>query len=117
VVAFYAYQLAETGSPVGQFQWVLYTAAAVSVFGFAFVNPSVAALISRRTDPARQGEVLGVNQSFTAVGRILGPALGNMVFSTHPSHAVPFVAAVGLLLIVAALQPLVGRADQPPAAG
>jgi len=32
---------------------------AVSVFGFAFMTPSVQALISRRSDPARQGEVLG----------------------------------------------------------
>ena len=95
----------------GRFQWVMFVAAAVAVFGFAFVNPSVAALISRRADPARQGEVLGVNQSFTAVGRILGPAVGNMVFYTHPSHAVPFVAAVGLLLLVAALQPLVGKTE------
>jgi DHA1 family tetracycline resistance protein-like MFS transporter len=115
LVAFFAHQIAETGTTAGQFQWVMFAAAAVAVFGFAFVNPSVAALISRRADPARQGEVLGVNQSFTAIGRILGPALGNLVFSTHPSHAIPFVAAVGLLLLVAALQPLVGRANQPPA--
>ncbi|MCU0703194.1 MAG: MFS transporter [Fimbriiglobus sp.] len=116
-VAFSAHQLTslEQGHSASQFQWVMYSAAAVAVFGFAFVNPSVAALISRRADPTRQGEVLGVNQSFTAIGRILGPALGNLVFSTHPSHAVPFAAAVGLLLIVAALQPLVGRwADAGP---
>ncbi len=111
LIAFFAHQLEQTGSPVAQFQWVMFVAAAVAVFGFAFVNPSVAALISRRADPARQGEVLGVNQSFTAVGRILGPAVGNMVFSTHPSHAMPFVAAVGLLLLVAALQPLVGKTE------
>jgi hypothetical protein len=98
---------------VGKFQWVMYFAAAVGVFGFAFVNPSVAALISRRADPARQGEVLGVNQSFTAIGRILGPALGNLLFWTHPSHAVPFAAALGLLVLVAALQPMVGRSEPP----
>lgn len=111
-VAFYAFQL---GEMAGQFQWVMFSAAGVAVFGFAFVNPSVAALISRRADPARQGEVLGVNQSFTAIGRILGPALGNLVFWTHPSHGVPFAAALGLLVIVAALQPLVGKADAKPA--
>lgn len=101
---------------VGKFQWVMFFAAAVGVFGFAFVNPSVAALISRRADPARQGEVLGVNQSFTAIGRILGPALGNLLFWTHPSHAVPFASALGLLVLVAALQPMVGKTERPPAA-
>src|SRR5262249_16004455 len=32
----------------------------VAVMGFAFLTPSVQALISKRSDPAQQGEVLGV---------------------------------------------------------
>ena len=39
--------------------------------GAPFLTPSVQALISRRSDPERQGEVLGVNQSFSALARIL----------------------------------------------
>jgi DHA1 family tetracycline resistance protein-like MFS transporter len=88
---------------------LLYVGAAVAVAGFACVNPSVSALISRRTDPDRQGEVLGVNQSFASLGRILGPFLGSMLFSAHASHALPYVAAVGLLVIVATLVPRIAR--------
>ena len=88
---------------------LLYVGAAVAVAGFACVNPSVSALISRRTDPERQGEVLGVNQSFASLGRILGPFLGSMLFSAHVSHALPYVAAVGLLAVVAALVPRIAR--------
>ncbi|MFM8704679.1 MAG: MFS transporter, partial [Planctomycetia bacterium] len=58
---------------------LFYLAAAVAVAGFAFVNPSVSALISRSADPDRQGEVLGVNQSFASLGRILGPFVGAML--------------------------------------
>ena len=59
----------------------------VAVIGFAFVNPSVSALVSKRADPARQGEVMGVNQSFASLGRILGPFLGSVLFQAgHRTH-------------------------------
>jgi len=115
-VAYLAWQVKETGGTTSPFQWQLYLAAGVAVFGFAFVNPSVAGLVSRRADPTRQGEVLGVNQSFTAIGRILGPLLGNLVYGIHPSHALPFAAAVGVLLIVVLLLPVAGREPTPPTA-
>ncbi|MFM7206423.1 MAG: MFS transporter [Planctomycetaceae bacterium] len=84
---------------------VFYAAAAVAVAGFAAVNPSVSALISKRTDPARQGEVLGVNQSFSSLGRIIGPFLGSLLFGLHPSHALPFAVSAALLVGVLALLP------------
>ena len=71
----------------------LLLAAAVAVFGFAFVNPSVTALVSKRADPARQGEVLGVNQSFAALGRILGPFVGSTVYFWHDSRVLPYAVA------------------------
>jgi DHA1 family tetracycline resistance protein-like MFS transporter len=82
-----------------------YAAAAAAVAGFACVNPSVSALISKRADADRQGEVLGVNQAFASLGRIVGPFLGSVLFAVHPSHTLPFVAAVLILGGVAALLP------------
>ena len=84
---------------------VFYAAAAVAVAGFAAVNPSVSALISKQADPARQGEVLGVNQSFASLGRIVGPFLGSFLFGLHASHALPFVVSACLLVGVLALLP------------
>jgi MFS family permease len=84
---------------------LFYVAAAVAVAGFACVNPSVSALISKRADPARQGEVLGVNQSFASLGRIVGPFAGSFLYGLHPSHALPFVAAVAVLAGVTVLLP------------
>jgi MFS transporter, DHA1 family, tetracycline resistance protein len=94
--------VAGEGSP---WRWAFYAAAALAVCGFAFVNPSVSALISRRADADRQGEVLGVNQSFASLARILGPMAGLSLFSLHPSHALPYAAAVVVLAAVAALLP------------
>ncbi len=90
-----------------------YIAMSLAVIGFAFVNPSVSALVSKRSDPARQGEVMGVNQSFASLGRILGPLLGSILFQVHASGTLPFALAVGLLAIVLMLLPrLFPRSDQ-----
>jgi MFS family permease len=86
-------------------RWLFYAASAAAVAGFAFVNPSVSALISKHADPARQGEVLGVNQSFASLGRILGPFAGSLLFTLHPSRTLPYAVAVATLLVVAMLLP------------
>ena len=90
-----------------------YVAVSVAVAGFAFVNPSVSALVSKRADPARQGEVLGVNQAFASLGRILGPFLGSVLFQAHASRTLPYAAAVGTLLLVGLLLPR-GRTEDSP---
>jgi MFS family permease len=93
----------------GMLERAFYAASAVAVAGFACVNPSVSALISKAASADRQGEVLGVNQSFASLGRILGPFVGSMLYALHPSHALPFVAAVAVLCGVAALVSRIGR--------
>jgi MFS family permease len=87
----------------------LMAALAVAVFGFAFLTPSAQSLISRRSDPNRQGEVLGVNQSFAALARILGPLAGLTLFGLEDRHMLPFVAASVLLLGVLTLVPRVRK--------
>jgi MFS family permease len=104
VVAWWVYRDPSAGQGVAA-KAVFYAAAAVAVAGFAAVNPSVSALISKQADPARQGEVLGVNQSFASLGRIVGPFLGSFLFGVHPSHALPFAVSVMLLFGVLALLP------------
>lgn len=91
-----------------------YAASALTVVGFAFVNPSVSAIISRRTDRDRQGEVLGVNQSFASLGRIVGPLAGMSLFSLHSSRALPYVASVLVLVAVANLMPRITEEAAPP---
>jgi MFS family permease len=85
----------------------------LSVVGFAFLTPSVQALISRRSDPERQGEVLGVNQSFSALARIIGPFLGLTFYHLHPSHLVPYVFGALILLAMLPLLPRISRKEAP----
>src|SRR5262249_19024492 len=72
----------------------------LAVIGFALLTPSVQSLISRRSDPAKQGEILGVNQSASALARILGPMMGLSFFALTPSHIVPFAFGACLLAVV-----------------
>ena len=74
-----------------------------AVIGFAFVTPSVQALVSRRSDPAKQGEILGVNQSANALSRILGPMAGVSLYYLSPAHFPPYAFAIALLICVVVL--------------
>lgn len=82
----------------------------ILVTGFAFLTPSVQALISRRTDPARQGEVLGINQSAAALARIVGPLLGLSLYKLTSAHLLPYAVATGLLCLILPLLPRLRQA-------
>jgi DHA1 family tetracycline resistance protein-like MFS transporter len=108
-VAWLAQGRAPGASGMTMLERSFFAGSALAVSGFACVNPSISALISRRSSPERQGEILGVNQSFASLARIAGPFLGSMLFSAHASHALPYVAAVGLLAGVGLLLPRIAR--------
>src|SRR5262249_4385606 len=57
----------------------------------------------------RQGEVLGVNQSASALARILGPFLGVTLFFVSPTHVVPYALGCLLLLFVFGLTARIQR--------
>ena len=71
--------------------------------------PSAQSLISRRTDAARQGEVLGVNQSASALARILGPIMGVGLYYTSATHLLPYVLGGTLVLLMLPIMPLIRR--------
>ena len=75
----------------------------VAVMGFAFLTPSAQSLISRRSDPTQQGEILGVNQSASALARILGPLVSVILFFVHGSHVLPYLFGAALLCYVLVL--------------
>ena len=98
----------------GTLSWLL-IGLAVIVTGFALVTPSLNSLLSRWSDPARQGATLGVGQSVATLARILAPMVALPLFKTRtlgssigfPSAVLPLLMAtvlmcLGLVLIVLA---------------
>jgi MFS family permease len=97
------------GYDFGQLLGLLLASLTLAVVGFAFLTPSAQALISRRTDPGKQGEVLGVNQSAAALARILGPIFGLTLYSLTATHLLPYAFGAALLLLMLPLLPRIRR--------
>jgi MFS transporter, DHA1 family, tetracycline resistance protein len=87
----------------------LYLGLTAAVFGFAFLTPSAQALISRRTPADRQGEILGVNQSASAMARILGPIFGLVLYEATSSHMLPYAFGAGILALMLPMLPRIRR--------
>jgi MFS family permease len=88
---------------------LLLVSLAVAVVGFAFLTPSAQALISRRTSADKQGEILGVNQSASAMARILGPICGLSLYKLSETHLLPYLFGAGLLLLMLPLLPRIRK--------
>ena len=87
-----------------QDDWTLVMIAlAVIVSGFAFITPSLQSLISRRSDPAKQGGILGVAQSVSALARIGGPYVGVRLLHSESLATEWGISAITLPLWFAAL--------------
>jgi len=86
---------------------LLMGAMTVEAVGFAFLPPTIQALISRRSDPARQGSILGVAQSVSAMARILGHAICFPLF--YITTTMPFIAGAALMAVALLLVSTVAR--------
>lgn len=81
------------------------------VTGFAFVTPSLNSLISRRSDPSRQGGMMGVAQGISSLARILGPLFGARLFlSAQPSS--PYWLGGGTMALALVLVLVAGRSGK-----
>jgi predicted MFS family arabinose efflux permease len=70
--------------------------------GTSFTNPSTMGAISLLSGSKQQGTSMGVAQSLASLGRILGPALGGLIYEKIAIDA-PFIvssclAVAGLVL-------------------
>jgi DHA1 family tetracycline resistance protein-like MFS transporter len=79
----------------------LYAAAVLIATGNGITTPTLPAFASRRAGPDAQGLTLGTLQSASALGRVLGPATGGLLYATIDPSAPYYVGAVGF--VVAAL--------------
>jgi MFS family permease len=90
---------------------------AIFVVGIAFVTPSLQSLVSRRSNPAQQGHILGVGQSLSSFARIVGPVIGIRLFAY--SAQVPLWSATAVMLVAALLTLVAVRSgtDYPGTSG
>jgi len=104
-----ARQTGEVAMEYGNLLALLLASLAIAVIGFAFLTPSAQALVSRRSAATQQGEILGVNQSASALARIIGPIFGLTLYKLTDSHLLPYAFGAGLLLLMLPLLPRIRR--------
>ncbi len=66
--------------------------------GSAFAGPSILAVVSRRTAPGQQGAALGLTQTASTLGRIVGPTVAGVLIGAHGVTS-PFWAGAALALL------------------
>lgn len=97
--------LAITGHPEYGRLDLFMLAAAVEVSGIGFLDPSLRSLLSRRSNPADQGGILGAGESVGALARISGVYMGVQLYYLglalpYPmATTLPFWAAAGLMAL------------------
>ncbi len=89
---------------------ILWTALTIIVAGFSFMQPSLSSLLSRRSDPEKQGAILGVGQSVNSMARILGSFVGIPLLSLNLS--LPYWVASGMMLLGAVLVVIAARTGE-----
>src|SRR5262249_9384372 len=76
----------------------LWTSCILMALGNGVLAPALPAYVSKRAGAAAQGLALGTLQSGSAMGRVLGPALGGVLYASFSPTAPYAAGAVGLLL-------------------
>lgn len=76
----------------------LYLAAMLIALGNGLTTPTLPAYASRRAGRDAQGLTLGTLQSASALARVLGPALGGLLYATITPSAPYYTGAAGFLL-------------------
>lgn len=79
------------------------------VLAIALVGPALNALISTRTT-LQQGITMGVNNSFSSLGKVLGPLWAGFIFDIHVD--LPFLSSAVILILGFAIS-LVGLSLRP----
>ncbi|MCC7073840.1 MAG: MFS transporter [Deltaproteobacteria bacterium] len=92
---------------------LLFAPIVVLSVGSGVFSPSQSSLLSRSVDADRQGATLGLSQSASALGRILGPAVSGLLFER--AHGMPFVVGAALIGVGAAVALGLRPPDQPEA--
>jgi DHA1 family tetracycline resistance protein-like MFS transporter len=91
--------------PISGSVGMVYLASSLLAVGNGFVTPLLSGLASKSTDAKSQGAVMGLMQSISSLGRMVGPAVGGFMLyydslnTQHPFGITPFWFAAALMLM------------------
>lgn len=85
--------------PIDLFYPLEYGAMILISLGIAFLSPTINSYISKVAHPKEQGKLLGTNQSVGSFARILGPAVGGVLYGF--TESLPYIFAFLIMLVTA----------------
>lgn len=103
-----------SGIAIAQSIYVLALAQTLLAMGIGFVNPATLGAISLLSNPNEQGASMGTTQGMSSLGRIIGPALGGLLFGSLTIES-PFILSGAMTMI--ALFVVITIFDEIPNAG
>lgn len=95
-------------------RWALFAGGGLLAVGNGLSQPSIAAYVSKAAPAEDQGNTLGTSQSFAALARTFGPALGGWLYGSFGERVPYAVSAAGMLVALALSTALRARALAPP---
>jgi len=95
--------------------WGIVPALAALTLGQGLVQTTMSSALAGRAEAARRGEVLGAQQSAGGLARVVGPALGGVLFGRVAVGA-PYVAGAALMALALLLLGSAGRPVPRPVA-
>ena len=78
--------------------WSMLVVQTILALGYGLLNPSLLGSISLSGEANEQGQLMGVNQSMSALGRIIGPAAGGFVYQAIGKTS-PYIVAASLFFL------------------
>ncbi|MEC9281235.1 MAG: MFS transporter [Bdellovibrionota bacterium] len=78
--------------------WSMLVVQSILALGYGLLNPSLLGSISLSGEANEQGQLMGVNQSMSALGRIIGPAAGGFVYQSVGKTS-PYIVAASLFFL------------------
>ena len=85
----------------GSFLLLVVALAPFMASGSAIMMPSKNSLLSRSVPSNEQGAVMGLNQSASALGRVIGPTFAGVLFDLN--HEYPFYVGAALMVVTCGL--------------
>lgn len=73
--------------PISNSVGLVVVASSLLAIGNGFVTPLLSGLASKSTEPKSQGAVMGLMQSTSSLGRMIGPAVGGFLLNYDLQHA------------------------------
>lgn len=101
------------------FPWMFLTNTPI-FFGLSMASPSLTSLISKLAPSQEQGSIMGFNQGFASLSRVIGPLIAGIIFDiqiTYPFILGAVIFAIVSIIAIIRIRPIIPYVEVAPGIG